>query len=423
MRRTLLVPLLVVAAGTLAACVPVAQAPPPAPTPVSRYCAPTTPKTAAEYQAAFDQLRHTYTEWATADGAVPVSLDGSRRLWLFGDTYVGQVTPAGGVPQGTPMVSNSAVLQKGRCFTPILGGSPGARSAWIADPGPQQAYWPSSAIVDAANDVLNVVLLHVQRPMNVIGTRIAKFRLSTLAPLGVSGTIKGTSTARPYGSTAFADGGYAYLYSSNAGDFHVARAPIADIAQQSKWQYWTGPGDTWSAPGSNTAAQELEFAVVPEQVGTLDVAAPIAPLRVRPFGGGYLGTAMLVDGYTRRALSYTAPSPQGPWTYAGDLARTPTGVMSYGAQTVFSLDGPTAVLVHSTNLLPGQTDTTINRYGFRFVTVTLPPAPLGVTVAPDTTTPTLPPSPAPPSSTSTTSSTTTSTSTTAPPSTTSTTAP
>ncbi len=426
MRRRLFLPLLVVASGALAACVPVTQPPPPPPPqPVSQYCAPTTPSSPTAYKAAFDNLRKTYTEWATADGAVPVHLPGGRTLWMFGDTYIGSVGADGTLQPGARLVSNSAVLQAGRCFKPILGGAPLARSAWIAPPGADHAYWPASAIVDEANDRLNIVLMHVvlqpgSTAVSGVGTRIARFRASTLKPLGVTGIIPGTSELRPYGSTAFQEDGTAYLYSSNGGNFHVARAPVATLTNQATWQYWTGPGDVWSAPGAANAAVALEFSTSAELVGPLGIGAPYAPLRVARHGDGFLGTAMKVDGISREVFSYTAPTPFGPWTESATAtAITPTTVRSYGAQTLFGLQGGAApMLSYSTNLLPGQTITTINSYGFRFVAVTLPPAPTTAEVPGST----LPPSTEPPTS-STSSSTSTSTSTTTSSTSTTTTAP
>ena len=73
-----------------------------APQPVSQYCAPTTPTDAPSYQSAFDTLRRTYTEWATADGAVPVRLSASKTLWMFGDTFIGKVNGLGCHPDRCP---------------------------------------------------------------------------------------------------------------------------------------------------------------------------------------------------------------------------------------------------------------------------------------------------------------------------------
>lgn len=410
MSRRLLLPLVVVATGLLAACVPVTPAPPPSPPtpqPVSQFCAPTTPTTATTYQSAFDSLRKTYTEWATADGAVPIRLPDGRTLWMFGDTFVGKVNgSSGAIEPNWEFVSNSAVLQTASCFRPMMGGKPLARSSWIPDPGTNQAYWPASAIVDAAHNRLFVFLLHVLRSgpfgFTVVGTRVATFTLPTLGLASVSPVdLTGTSEARPYGSTSLTDGQYAYMYSTNGGAHHVARAPIGTARQQSTWEYWDGTG--WSTAGNFAAAQPMSFTGPTVEVGVQSFSSPIAPLRVEPYGDGFLGTAMVVDGISRDVVTYTAPAAEGPWTFAGYVATTPAGVKSYGAQTPSGIQGAAgAILVHSVNVDAGV-PVTIGNCGFRFASLTLPPPPVVTTDVPETSTSTEP--------STTTSSSTTSTST------------
>jgi hypothetical protein len=163
-------------------------------------------------------------------------------------------------------------------------------------------------------------------------------------------------------------------------------------------------------------------------VNGVSLDAPIAPLRVEPYGEGYLGTAMLIDAFSNTVSAFTAPAPEGPWTYASNLATTPSGVFSYGAQTLMGLQGGAApILSYSTNV-PG-TASTIAQYGPRFVTPANLPAPLEATAVadtpepeptsptstPSTTTTTLPPSTLPPTSpTTTTTSSSTPTTTTEP---------
>jgi hypothetical protein len=323
------------------------------------------------------------------------------------------------------LVSNSAVLQTGRCFKPLMGGAPLARSAWISPPA-GRAYWPASAVVHVAANRVYVFLLDVNRANGLVeGTRVARFSLSTLGLLGVSSRLSPTSTLRPYGSTAMLADGLAYMYSSNSQDFRVARAPIGSVTNTATWEYWTGPGDIWSA--SSGAAGTLEFVGTPD-VNGVSLDAPIAPLRVEPHGEGYLGTAMLIDAFSNTVSAFTAPAPEGPWTYASNLATTPSGVFSYGAQTLMGLQGGAApILSYSTNV-PG-TASTIGQYGPRFVTPANLPAPLEATAVadtpepeptsptstPSTTTTTLPPSTLPPTSpTTTTTSSSTPTTTTEP---------
>ena len=63
-------------------------------------------------------MRTTYTEWASADGAIPVTLPDGRTVWLFGDTFVGKVDPGGAIDPADPLIHNSFVVQTGACFAP-----------------------------------------------------------------------------------------------------------------------------------------------------------------------------------------------------------------------------------------------------------------------------------------------------------------
>jgi hypothetical protein len=375
--RRLHFPLLALAAAlVLAACVPATkQAPPgsgggggggaaPAPAqPVAQYCASSTPTSSSAYQSAFDKLRKTYTEWASADGSVPVTLPDGRTLWLYGDTFVGSVNGSGTISPPGVLVGNSAVLQSGNCFKPLMGGTPGARSAWIPAPG-GQAYWPSSAIVDSAGR-LQVFLMHVRyNPFTVFGFKVATFSLPGLSLLGVSSQLPFTDSTHPYGTTALAGNGYAYLYSTNDQNQRVARVPLGSVTNGSAYEFWTGGG--WST--SSGAAVPLQFANVPTPVVGINLHAPIAGLWVVPHGAALLGTAKLVNQFSNDVSFFTAAAPEGPWTYVGTAATTPSGVFTYGAQTVFGLQGmPGApATIFSTNV-PG-TATTISQYGPRFVT-------------------------------------------------------
>jgi hypothetical protein len=376
MHRRLLLPLLAVAATlALAACVPATQqAPPgsgggsgggaPAPAqPVAQYCASSTPASSSAYQSAFDKLRKTYTEWASADGSVPVALPDGRTLWLYGDTFVGSVNSSGTISPPGVLVGNSAVLQTGTCFKPLMGGSAGARSAWIPAPA-GQAYWPSSAIVDSAGR-LQVFLMHVRyNPFAVFGFKVATFSLPGLGLLGVSSQLPFTNSAHPYGTTSFAANGYAYVYSTNDQNQRVARVPIGSVTNGAAYEFWTG--SAWST-SSGTAAP-LQFANVPTPVVGINLHAPIAGLWVVPHGAGFLGTAKLVNQFSSDVSFFTAAGPEGPWTYVGTAATTPSGVFTYGAQTAFGLQGMPGApgTIFSTNV-PG-TATSITQYGPRFVT-------------------------------------------------------
>ena len=79
------------------------------------------PATVAAQQAAFTTLAGFGGGWSTADGYVPVPLPDGRTAWLMSDTLV--APPAADPAAGATFVHNSIVVQRGRCFTPVMGGT------------------------------------------------------------------------------------------------------------------------------------------------------------------------------------------------------------------------------------------------------------------------------------------------------------
>jgi len=369
MRRALRLPLAIaVAATVLAGCFPVG------PPPVAQYCAPSTPSSAAGYQAAFDNLRMTYTEWITADGAFPVSLPDGRVLWLFGDTYTGRTNPDGTVPANAGFIHNSFVLQTGQCFAPLMGGGVHARSSEIPDPAPNEWYWPASAVVDGG--VLRVFVYHLQAApqsapgfnFNVLDTEVVSYSLPFLAWLGVQHLpfpTGASGTVPPYGATAIsAPDGFVYLYGAEQGNAYVARTPAGHVPG-GPWEFFDG--SSWSSDPAQAAP--MSWPNIPPHLPVFGSGAgPVAQPWVVPYKSGYLATAEPVDVFSDQVFGFTASTPEGPWTYQGVIGSTPQNIASYGAATRFNLPGTTdPVLIYSVNNdVFSSGPTSISLYGPRF---------------------------------------------------------
>jgi hypothetical protein len=394
--------LLLVAVGALAlgACVPVNQQQPPpsgsgggsggggsqpAPQPVAQYCAPSVPSSASAYQAAFNNLRKTYTEWASADGAVPVPIDGGRVLWMFGDTYVGKVGSSGNITPPDVLVNNSFVLQTGACFKPLMGGAPLARTNKIPNPTTGQFYWPASGIMDGGG--LQIFMLRVQSAGSALGFQILGMEVATFS---LSSFNKGGSTSVPwqssksFGQANFSDGTHVYFYGSyNAGEsngsgspeqrHYVARALVGQVKNIGSWEYWNGTDWTVNNPG---AAVPMTFEPGTPAVDGYQLDGPAGgfSMTAAPAGAdyAYLGTAKLLDAFSADVSVFTADNPWGPWTYRGKVADTNfPGLSTYSAFTHLALPGaPSPISAFSTNDQPFDTadqPVTISVYGPRFV--------------------------------------------------------
>jgi hypothetical protein len=370
------------AALLAAGCVPQVSTPPPPPQPVAEFCAPSAPNSPTSYQDAFDGLRHTYTEWASADESVPVALPDGRVVWIFDDTSVGHVQPDGTLDPSNSVASNSFVVQAGACFTPELGGAPLARTSLIPSPGPNEWYWPTSGVVDAANNQLLVFVLHVERTgsnsldFTILDVRVATFSLPALTLESIQQLPFPTSSLA-YGSTSFYDGTNpdpaqrdVYAYVSNERNAYVARTTAAQVLT-GPWEFWDGSG--WST--DSTQAAPMAWSGIPnfDPSHLLGAGAgPAAQPAVVAHGSGYLLTAKLADAFSDDVSAFTGPTPAGPWTYVGQIADTSqTNTIAYGAYTQLSLPGTSGpVTVYNTNVSPFLSNpppSTIQTYGPHFV--------------------------------------------------------
>jgi hypothetical protein len=348
---------------------------------VGQYCAGSVPSSPAAYQAAFDGLRSTYTEWASADQSVPIDLPDGRIVWVFADTSVGHVLSGGVLDPSNGLARNSFVVQSGACFAPLMGGAPHARSSLIPDPAPNEWYWPTSGVVDPTTNTLRVFVLHEGPgagafPFTLLDVKVATFSLPGLALLGIQPLPFPTSNI-PFGETSFLNpaDGKVYLYANTYRNTYVARAPVGQLTTPGSWEFADGNAalPTWS---TNTATAMHWFnvpALDPALVPALGPGeGPFAKPSVIPYGSGYLATAKLADAFSDDVSAFTAPSPAGPWTYFGRIGTTQVGGMiAYGAFTRLTLPGTSSpTIVYNTNVSPFVSNPpqhTIYTYGPHFV--------------------------------------------------------
>jgi hypothetical protein len=321
----------------------------------------------------------------TADGAVPIDLPDGRTLWTFGDTYVGSPDPSGHIGSGDVLVRNSFVVQTGSCFAPHLGGSPLAPASLIPEPAPNEWYWPSAGVVD--HGVVRVFVWHMQHAQgrvpsldfHALDLRVATFSLPDLNLLGVQPLPFPTSAARPYGATAFAaPDGDVYLYGMNGRNVHAARAPPGSLLQADAWTFSSGDpsAPTWSSDPQQ--AVPLEWNHLPPLLGALGPGAgPAAQPWVTAYGSGFLAAAKLADGLSDDVSVFTAPTPQGPWSYLGPIASTAApGLAADGAMLRNATANP--IVIYSTApspFLPAPPPLTVQDYGphFEAPAIALPP--------------------------------------------------
>lgn len=186
--------------------------------------------------------------WSGGDSTVSVRLPDGRTAWFFADTFIGRVEEDGARPRDAGFVHNTLVVQDGTALTTIHGGTPDDPASLVGTTGrgtrSDPLYWVNSALVE--NGELRAVYNQYARTgddsldVKLVGTAIATFSLPALDLVEVRKLPVGDRVG--WGSATLTDGGYTYVYGTEASGrkkyAHVARVPAGGLSGQ--WEYWTG---------------------------------------------------------------------------------------------------------------------------------------------------------------------------------------
>jgi hypothetical protein len=336
-------------------------------------------------------------DWTGGDGTHSVRLPDGRLLWLFSDTYLGQVyAPPNPVGESypwrdttAPLVRNAAVLMRdGRLESTLP-------APLFPDPAPNQWRWPVAARVEprapGSDEQVVRVLLWVrtagQSPWiygmptatEVATLSLPDLRVESMVKVFDQQLVPDPSRRVLFGTTLVAEDGWTYVYGGDDGQAasrpvssaYVARVPEGRLGEPAAWRYWNG--SAWASGGRPAAV----LGDVERRTG---VGSAFSVVRE---GGTYVlftmaaGTAGLTT-----VTSYWACSPSGPWHGPTKDFRPalPAGdVAAYNPQVHTELGGDgRLVLSYDVNWLePTAAATQLNRnvslYRPRFVTLRLKP--------------------------------------------------
>jgi hypothetical protein len=316
------------------------------------------PATVAAQQESFAELPGLGTGWVTADGYVPVALPDRRTAWLMSDTVVAALTSRSAAP-GANFVHNSIVVQRGTCFTAVMGGTAQERDDLIPDID-GRACWPSTGV--ARDRLLVVVCTDVENAegppgfgFRVVGTSLAVFALPGLTFVARSPLPFTDPAAIRWGTGAVRRGRWVYVYGTSTGPGtgmqYAARVRFDELAR-GPWRFWTGR--TW---GARDALAPMTF------VG----ATPAMPAFVTPRRDGYVAVAFSGPLPDPTIAAWTASAPQGPWRPRGTVgtATTEAGQYAYDARAVDLGRAGWAIVYNVNDPVTVTTDPML--YGGRFV--------------------------------------------------------
>ncbi|GAA2210334.1 hypothetical protein GCM10009850_057930 [Nonomuraea monospora] len=287
-------------------------------------------------------------DWTGADGTYSLKLPGGKELWVFSDTFLGQVNPDGSRPPvveegGTTVFLNNsfAVERDGRLST-IHDGTAAKPTAVMPPRDDKHWYWAGDATL--AGGMVEVTYQEYERfgtgawdwrwHRNVVA-RFAPGRLER--PASVHDLPSGHGVA--WASGILKDGGYTYVYGvEDLGSpkyMHVARVKGQSLL--GRWEYLKADG-TWSGDEADSARVMS------------GVANEYSVSRV---GDGYvLITHDTTEVLSPNIVAYSSCSPFGPFTGKQHVYTTPEtsgNVFTYNAHAHPEIDGPGLVVSYNVN--------------------------------------------------------------------------
>jgi len=337
-------------------------------------------------------------DWTGGDGTHSVRLPDGRVLWLFSDTYLGQVHgPPNPVGESyvwrdttAPLVRNSAVVMRD--------GHPQFTlpAPLFPDPGPNEWRWPVAARVEprspgSAESVVRVLLwtrtagaypwiYGVPTATEVATLSLPDLQVESIVEVLDQQLVQDPSRRVQFGTTLVAVGGWTYVFGGNdaqaaarpTSSAYVARVPEGRLGEPGAWEYWDG--SAWTARAGPRA-------VLGDGRHT-GVGSAFSVLRD---GGTYVLFTMAAGsrGLTT-VTSYWACSPVGPWhgPARGFSPPLPAGqVAAYNPQVHPALGGDgRIVLSYDVNWLDATATSAawnlsrnVSLYRPRFVTLRLGP--------------------------------------------------
>lgn len=285
---------------------------PPAKAALASACRKSSSVPAEDFSSRFDRR----SGWAGADGTYSVSLPNGSTLWLFSDTFWGDVSEDGRRAPGTAFINNSVALQTPDGELAFYHGREkmDEPKSLFTPPDGKGWFWLHDAVL-SDNGKVQIMLGQFDRTpeggalgFEAVGNWVAELEVTSDGPR-VGGYQKipffqAAGDGRPsmfFGSAVLPDGNWTYLYGVRDYGFHkesvLARVPAGRIAEADQWEFFAG--ETWSGEMSKATVVadnvSVEYSVHKSVVGDYVMVA-------QKGGAG-------PDVQVRRA-----PRPEGPWS-------------------------------------------------------------------------------------------------------------
>ena len=360
---------------------------------------------AEEWSALFDRD----SGWVGADGAYSIPLSGSeayepqdtekRTLFLFGDTFVGEVKENGERTSGTAMVNNTAAMLRGSAPRPRRirfyhhtgeDGEPGALFVPSAsETGSEGWYWPMDGAVvgdtiyifasrirpaEVSSDAFNFAQDGVVLLQSDVGD-VTKFRSYRQTETPLYDEREGEEGDVVFGGAVMVNtekagspdpDGFVYVYGLRNAPFNkkllAARVRPEGLADFGRWRFWDGEGWSTSIKDAAPLAERLS-----------------AGFSVSPLPDGRFVCVFQLDGIGEHVALRVGESPVGPfgsahkvWSFAAEDIEAE--IFCYNAKAHPHLSRPGELLIsHNVNAFDfGAHFRNADIYRPRFIRVGLP---------------------------------------------------
>jgi hypothetical protein len=272
---------------------------------MQRVSAPPPTVRADDYTSQFDRT----SGWTGADGTYSVPLPNGETLWLFSDTFWGQVAGDGSRAPGVRMVNNTIARQTPQGTLDFFhGGGDGNPKSVFTPPDQKGWFWLHDAVAEHSGDV-TVVLGQFEKtddggPLGFrnTGAWLADLEMTRSGPQVSSyQRLPHLREGLFFGSSVMRDGETTYIYgvqeTANRKDTVLARVVGEKLSETGAWEFFDGqqwnPNLKAVAPIADDVS--MEYSVHKTASGEYVMTTQ---------GGG-----LSPDIQLRRA-----PKPEGPWS-------------------------------------------------------------------------------------------------------------
>ncbi len=275
----------------------------------------------ADSDSLFNSMFRTEKGWTGADGAYSFKLSENKVLWLFGDTFVGDIKD--GKRCNWELVNNSIAIQDG--IDPVTAKVKffwgkevkGKPTAFIIPSDNKGWYWFYDGVRTKSG--LYLFLMHIERTSETevfgfrqIGSVVAFVKNPDDNPADwlimqkrIPFSGDGISSTDQWGCSLFNDGKHTYIYgireikdgNVNVKYMLVARTDSDDIMDFDKWSFLSG--GKWVAGAGNA---ESHLKNIPNEYSVSWL----------PSFNKYI-LVYSEQGFSRKILARLSPSPYGPW--------------------------------------------------------------------------------------------------------------